>query len=114
MLASFSWIDWKDAMGLPNWTLSWEYFRESSRQLLIDPRVQPESVMRSVQRPEVRTDTPLFRPPMRYSSGSSMSSKVTRPVGEVLMPHFLIFSTDQPFCFLGKHMKVEMPWGPFS
>jgi len=43
-----------------------------------------------------------------------MSSKVTRPVGEVLMPHFLIFSTDQPFCCLGKHMKVEMPWGPLS
>src|SRR5512136_427144 len=99
-------------MGLPNWTLSLAYLSDSSRQLRWLPRVQPERVILSVHRPLVRTATPLFNPPISCSAGISTSSKVIRAVGDVLIPHFLIFSLVTPLTFLNSKQNAEIPFGP--
>jgi hypothetical protein len=74
--------------------------------------VQPERVILSVQRPLVRTETPLFKPPMRFSAGSSTSSKVIKAVGDVLIPHFLIFSLVTPLTLSNSKKNAEIPLGP--
>ena len=92
MSASFPWMNWNEEIGFPNWILSLAYRRLSSRQARCEPREQPLRVIRSVQRPLVRIAPPRFNPPIRFPSGISMSSKVISAVGELRMPHFLIFS----------------------
>ena len=113
MSAIMNWIAWCIAIGTPNWTRSLEYSVANSN----DARAMPTAIAATPGRVRSRVCmaslNPWFSSPSRFSSGTSMSLKLTVAVFEARWPILSSFlSTVTPQS--RSTTKAEMPRWPAS
>ena len=82
MSAIMNWIAWCIAIGTPNWTRSLEYSVANSKAARAMPTAIAATPGRVRSRVIIASLNPLFSSPRRWSSGTSMSLKLTVAVFE--------------------------------
>lgn len=95
----------------------WEWSVERKRGYLMGlgyPRGPALRTRRSRSSPVMRTLTPVFSSPMRFSFGTKTSSKMSSPVFDPLIPSLSSFRAQEKPLDVFSTTNVEIPLDPRS